>query len=130
MAQTDQPSSVPLSSDPDAATRAGAEAWFREHIEPWLKASFGEAAPERNPVLYDPNDAVPMPGKPIPERRVFTHRAHVGTVGVVVLAGDVPPTRGEWTDVREWNDPLWPAEMFRFYFESVAPAPPTRPVAE
>lgn len=125
-AQAAEPSRISLDFDPDAAKRAAAEAWFRENVVPRLEASFFEEGRERGPVLYDPNEAAPMPGRPIPERRVFSHRAHVGTVGVVVLAGDLPPSRSEWSDVRDWNDPLWPAEMFRFYFERVPPAPPLR----
>ena len=111
----------------DAASRAATEAWFREHIEPWLKLSLRQETPEQ-PVLYDPNDAAPMPGRPSPDRRVYRHRAEVGTVGVVALAGDLPPTRSEWIDARDWNDwnaPLRP-EMLRLYFEPVAPAPPLR----
>jgi hypothetical protein len=121
----------PASSEPAAASRAGDEAWFREYIEPF-KLSLREETAEQNPVLYDPNEAAPMPGRPAPERRVYRHEAEVGTVGVVALAGDLPPTRSEWIDARgwnEWNAPLRP-EMLRVYFERVAPPAPLRPVVQ
>jgi hypothetical protein len=130
MAQARESSAIALDSDPDAAAHAAADRWFREEMEPRLRTLFLEEGRTRGPVLYDPNESAPMPGRPIPERRAFSHRAAVGTAGVVVLAGDLPPTRSEWSDVRDWNDPLWPAEMFRFYFERVPPAPPLRPTAQ
>jgi hypothetical protein len=114
-------------ADAEAATRAGGEAWFLEHIEPELGTSrFREGSGEPTPVLYDPNEVAPTPGKPTPDRRTYRHEARVGTVAVVVLAGDLPPARSQWNDVREWNEPFRP-EMFRFYFERVAPTPLIRP---
>ncbi|HXZ86374.1 MAG TPA: hypothetical protein VEI82_12900 [Myxococcota bacterium] len=124
-------SSETANPDSEEARRAGAEAWFRENIEPSLHGSrYQESSTERAPVLYDPNEVAPMPGRPIPERRTWTHRAQVGGVGAVLMAGDLPPTRGEWTDASDWNAPIRP-EMFRFYFESVPAAkPPICPVVQ
>jgi hypothetical protein len=117
--------------DSDEVRRAGAEAWFRQNIEPSLTASrFQESSSEPGPVLYDANDVAPMPGKPIPERRIYAHRAQVGSVGAVLMAGDLPPTRADWNDASDWNAPIRP-EMFRFYFERVPPPkPPICPVVQ
>jgi hypothetical protein len=110
----------------EGAGHAGVEAWFLQHIEPELGSlRFREGSGEPNLVLYDPNEVAPMPA-PTPDRRIYRHEAQVGTVAVVVLAGDLPPARSEWNDVREWNE-RFRSEMFRFYFESVAPTPPIRP---
>jgi len=119
-------------SNPDSedARRAGAEAWFRQNIEPSLTASAFQESPPDQPVLYDANEAAPMPGKPVPERRSWTHKAQVGPIGATLMAGDLPPTRADWNDASDWNAPIRP-EMFRFYFESVAPPkPPICPVVQ
>jgi len=116
--------------DSEAARRAGAEAWFRQNIEPGLEKSRFEESSSEQPVLYDANEAASMPGKPIPERRKYAHRAQVGPVGAVMMAGDLPPTRAEWNDASDWNAPIRP-EMFRFYLEKVPPPkPPICPVVQ
>jgi hypothetical protein len=118
--------------DNQAAQHAGVEAWFREHIAPSMARTRWESPPERPPVLYDPNEVPPMPGRPAPDRRSYAHRATVGPVSATLMAGDLPPTRAEWNDTREWDEPIRP-EMFRFYFEGAPPAstkPPICPVKQ
>jgi hypothetical protein len=117
-AQNNPPAASVYVSD---AERAGDDDWFLDNIQPSLDAERArrpEATIQESPVLYDANEAAPMPGKPIPDRRVYRHRPHVGPVCAVVMAGDLPPTRGEWTDAQDWhdNDSLRP-ELFRFWFE-------------
>ena len=108
--------------------RAGAEAWFNEYIQPSLGRHWDDMSIESPPVLYDPNEAR-IPGRSPLDRTVYRHQAEFGGVRGVVLAGDLPPTRAERVDVRDWNDPVersnpMRAEMFRFYLEPVEPTPP------
>jgi len=108
--------------------RAGAEAWFRSYIEPNLKRHWDDMSIENPPVLYDPNEAR-IPGRLPMDRTVYRHQAEFGSYRGVVVAGDLPATRAERVDVRDWNDvtdrsnPMR-AEMFRFYLEPVEPTPP------
>jgi hypothetical protein len=109
--------------------RLGAEAWFSDYIQPSLGRHYDDMSIDRPPVLYDPNEARALPGRLPPDRVVYRHQAEFGGSRLVVLAGDLPPTRAEQIDVRDWNDvadrsnPMR-AEMFRFYLEPVAPTPP------
>jgi len=107
---------------------AGAQGWFRDYIQPSLGRHIDDMSIEEQP-LYEPNEARGVPGRLPADRRIYRHQLEVGDVRAVVLAGDLPPTRAEWIDARDWNDasagnPMR-AEMFRFYFEPVAP---TRPI--
>lgn len=110
--------------------RAGAEAWFRNYIEPGLKHHWDDMSIEAPPVLYDPNEAAPVPGRIPMDRAVYRHQAEFGSYRGVVLAGDLPPTRAQRVDVQNWNDiaertsNAGRAEMFRFYLEPVEPTPP------
>jgi hypothetical protein len=110
--------------DPAEIQRAGADEWFLQYIADALPGSHFDDSVERNPVLYDPKESAPLPGKPGWDRKVYTHRAHVGKVGAVLMAGDLPAARSDWNDVKDWNEPYRP-EMFRFYFETVPPAKDT-----
>jgi hypothetical protein len=111
-----------------AAERAGAEAWFRNYIEPALKHHWDDMSIESPPVLYDPNEAR-IPGRSPMDRTVYRHQAEFGSYRGVIVAGDLPATRAERVDVRDWNDvadrsnPMR-AEMFRFYLEPIEPTPP------
>jgi hypothetical protein len=119
-------------SNPDSeeARRAGAEAWFRDNIAPSITRTTFQETPPEQPVLYDANEAAPMPGKPVPDRRSWTHRATVGPVSATLMAGDLPPQRSDWTDASDWNAPIRP-EMFRFYFGTVdPPKPPICPIVQ
>ena len=111
-----------------ADERAGAEVWFRNYIEPAMKHHWDDMSIERPPVLYDPNEAR-IPGRSAMDRTIYRHQAEFGSYRGVVLAGDLPATRAERVDARDWNDvadrsnPMR-SEMFRFYLEPVEPTPP------
>jgi hypothetical protein len=107
---------------PQAVSHPYRDFWYRERVEPALVAKAREA-PGRGAVLYDPNDAKPLYTPP--ERR--TRRVPIGHTGLAVCSGDLAPVRSQQPDVRDWNDPLWPAEMFRVLVEPAEPA--RRPVA-
>jgi hypothetical protein len=134
------PASAMAQSDvgpPQAVSHAYRDFWYHERVEPALVAKLREG-PGRGAILYDSNDATPLYIPP--ERR--TRRIQIGHTGIAVCSGDLVPVRAQRPDVRDWNDPLWPAEMFRVYVEPAAPpatsessepvlgsAPPRRPVA-
>ena len=107
------------SIDTPAAPPTYRDIWYRQRVEPALLAK-GPESPEHGSVLYEPN-AAPL-YTPIPERRSWTHRARIGNAGLAMCTGDLPPTRDQWIDVRDWNDPLGAPEMFRVYFEPAGPA--------
>ena len=96
------------------------DTWYQQRVEPALLAK-GPESPQHGPVLYEPNE--PPLYTPIPERRTWTHRARVGSASLAMCTGDLQPTRDQWIDVRDWNDPLGAPEMFRVYFEPGGPAP-------
>jgi hypothetical protein len=113
----------------NTAERAGAEAWFRSYIEPNMRHHWDDMSIENPPVLYDPNEAPHIPGRGAMDRTVYRHQAEFGSYRGVVVAGDLPATRSERVDVRDWNDIAdrsnpSRAEMFRFYLEPVEPTPP------
>src|SRR5262245_52971630 len=86
-----------------ADERAGAEAWFRSYIEPNMRHHWDDMSIESPPVLYDPNEAR-VPGRVPMDRTVYRHQAEFGSYRGVVVAGDLPATRSERVDVRDWND--------------------------
>jgi len=95
------------------------ESWYEQKIAPAFDTKL--ETPTRGPVLYEPNDTGPL-YTPIPERRTWTHRAKLGSSSLAMCTGDLAPTRDQRPDVADWNDPHWPAEMFRVYFEPASPA--------
>ena len=107
--------------------RDGAEVWFNDYIEPSLGRHVDDMSIEQP--LYEGNEAhAPAARIPPPERRLYRHTAEFGSTRAVLVAGDLPPTRTDRIDVQDWNDrdsgnPMR-AEMFRFYFEPVAPTAP------
>jgi len=112
----------------DGAEHVGARLWFEQYIAPTLGRHHDDMSVERPPVLYDPREAAPIPGRD-PERTLYRHSAQAAGWRGVVLAGDLPPTRAERIDVRDWNDATETAnpmrrELFRFYLEPVEPTPP------
>lgn len=111
-----------------ADERAGAQAWFQAYIEPNMRHHWDDMSIENPPVLYDPNE-LPQHGRLPMDRTVYRHQAEFGSYRGVVVAGDLPATRSERVDVRDWNDVAdrsnpSRAEMFRFYLEPVEPTPP------
>jgi hypothetical protein len=97
----------------DAAVRAGAQAWFREYIEPGLRTLAANEQSEALTVPLEPPGEHPgVPGR-LPIHRLGA----LGPLGMLVLDVDVPQQRGNW------SDPLQP-QMFRFYLEPI-PAPKT-----
>jgi hypothetical protein len=119
-AQSEPPATAP------EIERAAAQDWFLEYIQPSIDLE-QQRNPEvllgNPPELFDANVPAPAPVKPPPDRRLYVYRPKIGNIGLVVQAGDLPPTRSEWADARDWhdNDFLRP-ELFRFYFEP-RPAP-------
>jgi hypothetical protein len=99
------------------ASRAGAETWFREYIEPNLNAAEER---ERSEGLSVPLE---RPREVAPKKSTQRHLGELGPLGMLVLDVDVPQTRGDW------NDALQP-KMFRLYFEPIpspaAPSPRSR----
>jgi len=113
--------SAPSDRSPEAAVPAGADARLSEEVQTSLESIPLPEKSNDQPVLYDPRDGNvlgpatggPANEKPPPERSVYRHRVRVGSVALVVLAGDLPQPRGDW------NDRLQP-EMFQLYFEPSA----------
>lgn len=107
-------------SSSDAAERAGAEAWFREHIQPSLRtAAMSDQSQVPSVPLEPPSEP---PGGAAPERFVPYRLVALGPLGMLVLDGDMPQQRGDWSDTLQ-------PPMFRLYFEPMAPpaATPTLP---
>ncbi|HTO54325.1 MAG TPA: hypothetical protein VMR50_13150 [Myxococcota bacterium] len=101
--------------------------WYEVYIKPSMKKFDNfEESPEQPFAIYEPQVKPLHP--PPPDRRAYKYQPDSGKLRPTIVAGDLPPNRGDYVDARDWNDiseranPMRP-EMFRFYLDSPSANP-------